>query len=336
MAFAPLGTNGNPLKSLIGLARLDTCVTVVDASNVMKIFEDGRFISEKFENIDKKDERTVVDLLVDQIEFANVIIINKVADALPKELEASKELIKKLNPNAEILLSNYSKVPLKKILDTKIFNYELAATSPGWLQSLREPLIPETEEYGISSFIFKARRPFHPQRIFDFAAKYFCVLEKLSTDKAENDKEEQEDQSGSENNRADVSSNEKDENLLAKRIAQQLEAKQASPLKNIFRSKGFIWIATRPKNKGEWSQAGLMLTIKNGGRWFSEIPASAWPKNPEIRRKIKQDFDREVDDKRQELVFIGQFSGVDKDWIHKSLSKCLLTSKVFISIDSRK
>ena len=111
---------------------------------------------------------------------------------------------------------------------------------------------------------------------------------------------------------------------------ESLKNKKKSPFAPVFRSKGFIWIATRPKTMGEWSQAGLMVTIGSGGNWYSELNERNWPESEEERKAIKADFADGVGDKRQEIVFIGQFGIAGKDSkkkLSKKLDKCLLTDQ---------
>jgi G3E family GTPase len=116
----------------------------------------------------EEDDRTVVDLLIEQVEFANVIVINKADRATPEQLDLLEAMLRRLNPEAEILRARFGQVPLEKILDTGRFNMAQAAEAPGWLKELRGEHTPETEEYGISSFVFRARRPFHPHRFGKF------------------------------------------------------------------------------------------------------------------------------------------------------------------------
>jgi G3E family GTPase len=325
-----------PLKSLEHLARLDTCVTVVDATSVLSYFENGHFISQEFENVDPLDERTVVDLLCDQIEFANVILLNKVDCAKPAQLEACEQLIKKLNPSASLFKTVYSKIDLKSILNTSLFDYEKAALSPGWLQSLKEPHIPETVEYGISSFVYRARKPFHPERMYQLFQKHFVIIEQPNLQGEEDmeedgeyvdDEEDGNDDDDNDDSDYEELSDNADGTLSEEEIEKRRMAKSQSFFKGVFRSKGFIWIATRPKNMGEMSQAGLMLTVSNGGNWFVDLPKSMWPTDPVVLEAINKDFDDEVGDKRQECVFIGQMTEQDKIGIRNALDSCLVTEK---------
>ncbi len=153
--------------SLSDIARLDTMVTVVDAFNFQKDYAEAQDLKEHNLAVGEEDERTIADLLIDQIEFADVIVVNK-ADLIPRaEMERLKAILRHLNPEARIIEAVYGKVPLNEVLNTGLFSLEKAAQAPGWLKELRGEHIPETEEYGISSFVYHARRPFHPARLYE-------------------------------------------------------------------------------------------------------------------------------------------------------------------------
>lgn len=154
--------------SLSEFARLDTMVTVVDAYNFLKDYSSLDSLTSRGESLGEDDERNVVDLLIDQIEFCDVIVLNKVDLINSEEKEKLFGILHSLNPRAKIEISEFGQVKLDKILNTNLFDFNEAAQAPGWLKELRGEHIPETEEYGISSFVYRARKPFHPQRFFDF------------------------------------------------------------------------------------------------------------------------------------------------------------------------
>lgn len=155
-------------KSLSKVARLDTMVTVVDAYNFLNDFCSQDRLKARGEHMGEGDERTVVNLLTEQIEFANVIIVNK-TDLVPADVVIKlKSILAALNPDAKIIDSARSAVPLTEILDTKLFNFEKASEAPGWLKVMRGQETSESEEYGIASFAFSVHRPFHPSRFYDF------------------------------------------------------------------------------------------------------------------------------------------------------------------------
>jgi G3E family GTPase len=158
-------------RSLSELARLDTMVTVVDAFNFWRDYGSGDSLVDRKQARDGEDDRCVVDLLVDQIEFADVILLNKTDLVNAEQLKQVKGVLMALNPRAKIIKSSFGKVPLKQVLNTRRFNMEEAQQAPGWLKELRGEHTPETEEYGISSFVYRARRPFHPQRFMDCLRK---------------------------------------------------------------------------------------------------------------------------------------------------------------------
>jgi G3E family GTPase len=152
---------------------IDTMVTVVDAFNFLKDFSSSDYLtSRELTNIEG-DDRTIVNLLTDQIEFANVIIINKMDLVTAKQLEELRAIIQKLNPEARIITANESKVELENIINTNLFDYEKAEASAGWLKELENDHVPETEEYGISSFVFKSKSPFHPERFLTYLNQRF-------------------------------------------------------------------------------------------------------------------------------------------------------------------
>jgi G3E family GTPase len=153
--------------SLSDVARLDTMVTVVDAINLLGDFASHDFLADRGESLGEGDERTLVNLLTDQIEFANVVILNKVRDAGPERADAARKIIKALNPDARLIETDHSIVDPDEIFDTGLFDFDRAAEHPLWAKELYgfAHHTPETEEYGITSFVYRARAPFHPGRI---------------------------------------------------------------------------------------------------------------------------------------------------------------------------
>ncbi|WP_214714862.1 GTP-binding protein [Exiguobacterium sp. s151] len=145
---------------------IDAMVTVVDAYRFLKDFNSGESLHERKQAIDETDVREVVDLLVDQIEFADIIVLNKADRVTETELGEMAGLLKALNPTAKLLTSVYANVELTELLDVNLFDFEQAMHAAGWIQELEaETHTPETEEYGISSFVYRRRRPFHPERL---------------------------------------------------------------------------------------------------------------------------------------------------------------------------
>ena len=153
---------------------IDTMVTVVDAFNFFKDFGSPEMLMDRELTDIEGDYRTIVDLLTDQIEFANVIILNKTDLVTSQHLGILKAAIHKLNPSAKILESSFSKVAPKEILNTGLFNFEEAEQSAGWIEELnKEEHTPETEEYGISSFVYRSKKPFDPDRFWTYVHQKF-------------------------------------------------------------------------------------------------------------------------------------------------------------------
>ena len=152
---------------------IDTMVTVVDAFNFLKDFGSSDYLTTRELTNIEGDNRTIVNLLTDQIEFANVIILNKIDLVSEDQLEELRAIIQKLNPEASIIITEKSKVVLESVLNTGLFDYEKAEASAGWLKELENDHVPETEEYGISSFIFRSKKPFHPDRFLNYLNQSF-------------------------------------------------------------------------------------------------------------------------------------------------------------------
>ncbi|KAG8688530.1 hypothetical protein FRC11_005272 [Ceratobasidium sp. 423] len=321
----PHGRMAGILKAggLPKIARLDTCVTVVDAVNVLNDFQTTDFITDRPKEagngeVDPQDERNVTDLLVDQLEFADVILVNKTDIADRKTVGKVLSLIQTLNPRAKVIPTVRCRADLVEILNTRRFSFEEAVTGAGWLQSLQESIPrvtangstknipkPETEEYGISNFVYRRRRPFHPERLWKIIGDKFVVIqneyEELKEDRSEGSDTSMED---SEDETDGSESREAQPQLDP---SARLAAKRADPaLSPVMRSKGFCWLATRNTLWGEWSQAGVMFTLSGGQNWFVSQPEELWADgNMEVVKAIKQDFVGDWGDRRQEIVFIG-------------------------------
>lgn len=249
---------------------IDTMVTVVDCLNFFKDFGTNELLQDRNLTNMEGDYRTIVNLLTDQIEFANVIILNK-TDLVPKEtvglLRAS---IQKLNPGAKIITSEFSKVAPKEILNTRLFDFDEAQNSAGWQKELQaENHTPETEEYGISSFVFRNQKPFHPERFW----KYL-----------------NEDYPG-----------------------------------EIIRAKGLFWLASRPNDALNFSQAGGSSRVEGAGVWWCSMPFNERMTYASFiynREQIESRWSKKWGDRMNEIVFIGQ--DIDKEKVIADLEKCLL------------
>ena len=256
--------------SLSDVADLDTMVTVVDAVNFLKDYEEAKYLQDTQESLGDEDERSVADLLVDQVEFADVILVSKTDLASSEDVSRLEAILKTLNTHAQIIPIANGKVDVDAVLSTGSFDFERAQQAPGWLAEMRGEHVPETEEYGISSFSYQARRPFHPEKFFAF-----------------------------------LHGTERYGKLL--------------------RSKGYFWLATRPEFAGQWSQAGGIARYGFGGMFWSAVPRSRWPDDPEYLASIEKSWEEPFGDMRQELVFIGQ--GLDESSVRAALDDCLLNDE---------
>jgi len=230
--------------ALEDVAALDTMVTVVDASAFRRDLDEAANLSERGIAAGETDERTIADLLIEQVEFANVIVLNKADLVSPESLAELEAIIAHINPDARIVKAERGRVPMSQLLGTGLYDVEAAAEMPGWIKELKGEHIPETLEYGISSFVFRATRPFHPARLMPVVVMGFA---------------------------------------------------------GCLRSKGFLWLATRPDIAGNWAIAGGSLDITPAGFWS------------------------ETATRGQTLVFIG--IGMDQDAITATLDGALLTDE---------
>lgn len=155
--------------SLADVSRIDTMVTVVDAANLLNDYSSHDFLKDRGETMGEEEDRTLVHLLTDQIEFADVVILNKITDAGPDRVDAARKIIRSLNADAKIIETDHSDVPADAILDTGLFDFEKAHEHPMWAKELYgfADHVPETEEYGVASFVYRARRPFIPEKIME-------------------------------------------------------------------------------------------------------------------------------------------------------------------------
>lgn len=275
------------------LCRLDNVVSVVDSLRLVTEFGCGDNLIET-ENLDEED---IENLIIQQIEFCNIIVLNKTDEVSPEELARVKTIIRKLQPKAEILEANYGIVPVEKLLNTNLFNFEEAATSAGWLELLNADVEEteaeheddehrahqehehhcdehchhhhhhhesETEEYGISSFVYYKRPPLNRKKFADFA------------------------------------------NNLPK---------------NIIRCKGLVWFKDEPDMSYIFEQAGRQVTLSDGGEWFATMSETELEEllanNPDIRK----DWDKTYGDRMVKLVFIGK--DMDKEQIIETLENCI-------------
>lgn len=261
---------------LSSFSYIDTMVTVVDCYNFFNDFGSTETLIDRALTDDDFDNRTIVNLLTDQIEFANVIVLNKsdlVSDETLGVLEAA---IKKLNPDAKTIRTQFGQVKPQDIIGTGAFDFEVASSSAGWIKELENEHTPETEEYGISSFVFRSQKPFHPERWHTYLNENYP--------------------------------------------------------NNVIRAKGLFWLASRPDAAISFSQAGGSLRLENAGSWWSSMPEEVryqYPDYADIRNDLLARWHPEWEDRKNELVFIGQ--NLDREKCLAELEACLLTTEEEVS-----
>jgi G3E family GTPase len=256
---------------------IDTMLTVVDAFNFAKDFGSADTLLDRSLTDMEGDYRTIVNLLTDQIEFANVIVLNKADMVTGDELIHLKALLTKLNPDARIYESKHGKIKPEWILNTGLFDYDKAEASAGWIKELEGIHTPETEQYGITSFVFRDSRPFHPERFWNFVT-------------------------------------------------------QSWP-REIVRSKGLFWLASRPSQALSWSQAGGSLKADDAGVWWASMSFDErirYAGFVENKDEIENKWTREFGDRLNELVIIGQ--GMNHDQISKQIESCICSDEEIIQM----
>jgi G3E family GTPase len=329
-------------------ARLDTCVTVVDASQFLEYLSSLQRFRHVFahdhaslgdddedeKNKNEEGEKSISELIVEQVEFADVILLNKIdllvslfsaiGTITTPDLDETKALIQKLNPRATIIACKYGQVDLRQILNTHRFDMKNAANqTPNWLASFEEHAKGkegEAKEYGVTSFIYRDRhRPFHPQRLYRFLSQFFCFADQW--------------------NNNDLSSSDQDPATLDS---------QRTQYGRILRSKGVCWVAGRDNHEMMWSQTGRIIQIASVRSWYCTMSPN------EIQVELEHDDEQyerirallfhprdddndgdhhhhyhslqyEYGDRRQEIVFIG--IGLRQAAIVDGLNACLLTPK---------
>ncbi len=159
--------------ALSEIARLDTTVTVVDAFNFHRDLQSVQTLKQRYgdKEVSEEDERNIANLLIDQIEFADVILINKIDLVSEQQLKEVDGVVRSLNPNAKVYHTTNSKIDLKNVLNTNLFNFSKAQSSPGWLLSIKGEMVPETEEFGVTNYIYRRRKPFDPSKLYNFITK---------------------------------------------------------------------------------------------------------------------------------------------------------------------
>ena len=295
--FAHSKTIGKNLESLVAL---DTMVTVVDSKYFHEYFKGTR--APEFLPTETKtcsSERTLVDLLIDQVQFADIIIVNKTDCISPEKLEDVSAVLRDLNPHARQIRSSFGIVDPKRLINTGLFSFERAEEHAQWFAEEwgSSELTPESEEYSISSFVFRSNRPFHPGRLKAF---FEAVQETPEADLSS----------------AIVGGGER--SLRNKTLANRNAAR------SVIRCKGFLWIASRNDHVVLMHLAGGSVHLTRGGKWWVDQPRHTWPSDPEFRREVLGNWTEPYGDRSQTLVVIGLHMQADS--VRAALSSCLLTS----------
>ena len=261
---------------------IDTMVTVVDAFNFFNDFGTNELLQDRKLTDIEGDHRTIVNLLTDQVEFANVIILNKTDLVNADQLNMLNSVLQKLNPGARIINAEFGRIESSSILNTGLFDFEEAQNSAGWQKELEKGVhTPETEEYGISSFVFRNQKPFHPERFWQY-----------------------------------------------------LNVEYPS---NLIRAKGLFWLASRPDDAINFSQAGGSLRIERAGVWWDSMPYNdriRYASFVDNKATIESKWSKKGGDRMNELVFIGQ--EIDRIAITLQLVSCLIKDSEFYTLSDAK
>ena len=306
------------------VARLDTCVTVVDAhafdgdlvtpADLVERFGDKSHGGQA-DGETQDGERFVSQLLVEQIEFSDLVVLNKCDLVKRHDLMAIEQAIAALNPAAEILRATHSDVPVHKVVRTNRFDLDKMGAAAGWVRAMRGDAVVETKQYGICSFVYRALTPFHPTRFREFLDEFTACLD-LDEEIEEEDAMDTD----------DAAENAMDLPLEARaaETAAKLDVARRK-FGHVFRSKGFVWLAGRDDACGEYGHVGAVARFGCGGPWGGSLPKQMWPEEgSEAREMFERDFSGPVLlDRRQELVFIGRH--MNKAAIVRALERCLVT-----------
>ena len=258
-------------RCLGDLARLDTLVTVVDAAGFPVELLSVDNVQERGLAATEADERSIAMLLMDQVEFADVILLNKTDLVSAEDADQLEAMLRAFNPGAKVMRTVRGCIDPREILNTGRYDLARAQENEKWMAEPRFQREPETEEYGIRSLTFLARRPFHPDRFRAFL--------------------------------------------------------EGQAMRRIVRSKGLLWLASRPDIAGNWQQAGHACELDPAGFWWAATPRDEWPDDPADRAEIEREWDEETGDRRQELVFIGV--ELDRDQLLQEVKACLLTDEEY-------
>ncbi|MEM1274974.1 MAG: GTP-binding protein [Pseudomonadota bacterium] len=273
-------------KSLKDIAQLDTMVTVVDAVNFIEQYHsDEMEIWERKTRLQTHDQTSIVQLMIDQLEFANVILVNKSNLVSPETLDKIHQMVRAINAEAKIIDTNHGRVDLAEIMNTHSFDFEKAEEYPTWFKEMEREdngahgdghshdhdhgnglIHSHSHEFGLTAFVYRARRPFNPERFMDFVE---------------------------------------------------------TPIAGLIRSKGLFWLCTRMDQVGDFQLAGKLKDYGMAGKWYSTVPKEDW--TPAMREFIESEWVEPFGDRRQEIVFIGSDDEIDQNDITRRLDDCLVT-----------
>ncbi|MEM8991982.1 MAG: GTP-binding protein [Pseudomonadota bacterium] len=273
-------------KSLKDIAQLDTMVTVVDAVNFIEQYHsDEMEIQERKTRLQTHDQTSIVQLMIDQLEFANVILVNKSSLVSRETLDKIHQMVRAINAEAKIIDTNHGRVDLAEIMNTHSFDFEKAEEYPTWFKEMEREensaqangqshgddhghglIHSHSHEFGLTAFVYRARRPFSPSRFMDFVE---------------------------------------------------------TPIAGLIRSKGLFWLCTRMDQVGDFQLAGKLKDYRMAGKWYSTVPQEDW--TPAMREFIESEWVEPFGDRRQEIVFIGSDDEIDQKDIIKRLDDCLIT-----------
>jgi len=288
--------------SLSDIARLDCLVTVVDGAHFLQELLSSEELRSRGWETGKEDERTVAQLFCDQLELANVIVMNKMDLMDETSKEQLKALMRRFNPDAQLIDATYGQVKPSRILGTGLFEFCQAEKLPKWLKEARVgEHVPESVEYGISSITFRSRLPFHMLRFRTLASLMEAHAELVPKEAGSND----------------ISQS------TSKELPEWLTPEGSKAAQHVIRSKGLVWVANTEGHslQASASLAGNKFAMNFDAPWFAGIDKRAW--RPGVAEIMAQLWQEPWGDRRTELVVIGQ--DMEHDQMTKALEACVLT-----------
>jgi G3E family GTPase len=339
-------------RDLDEVVRLDTTVTVVDAKHFFAYFKgiaspgemlgelktcpaEQSALGEADQSHDHKhdhdhhqdhahahppaaaEERTLIDLLIDQVQFADVLLLNKTDAVSAAQLADVLATLADLNPHAKIIQSEFGRVAPEEVIGTGLFSYEKAERHADWFAEEWGTSLPESEEYGISSFVFSAHRPFHPARLHA-ALLHARELTGSASEELEQKRRQRQRAAGATAGATVVATAVADTDTDT-----TTTAAGPHPMAALIRSKGFVWLATRSDHYVQMHVAGGSVHMSRGGRWWADVPREQWPKDKAFKKEVLSRWQEPHGDRAQTLVCIGLH--MDRAGVEAALEACLLT-----------